>query len=371
MRDSRCARTTRRLAIKLALCATSFVAITAAPQATAQRGAKKARPDSAPVVDSATRNMRMSVRPDTVTVGDPFVFTVAVLVATNAQIEWPSITDSAAMVAMREPVHVESAPSAGGRIETATYGLAAWDVGRLSLGLTDIIIRGDGAVRRVPLAAARVVVRSVLPGDTTMRVPKPAKALFPRDVPWWERWWLAAAIVAALLLLWWLWGRRRLRVAPSRGGALDPYASAQGDFAQLERLGLVDVGEGGRHVALAVEILRAYLHERVPRAALSRSSTELLTSIGDDPRVPLSMLRTLLDECDAIKFARQEVSPVQARSLASDARAILDQCERAEQAQRAADADRLRAESVADRAAAQAEEDDARRRSRRAKSGAR
>jgi hypothetical protein len=280
------------------------------------------------------------------------------------------MTDSAAMVAMRAPVHVESVPSTAGRTETATYALAAWDVGRLSFGLTDIIVRENGSVRRVPLSTAGVVVRSVLPGDTTMRVPKPAKALFPREVPWWERWWLAAAIIAGLLLLWWLWRHRRKRSAPAGGVALDAYAMAQRDFAQLDRLSLIEVGEGGRHVALAVEILRAYLQARVPRAALSRSTAELLTAIDDDPRVPVPRLRALLDECDAIKFARRDVSPAQALSLAGDARAILEQSERAEQARRAADAERLRVESVADRAAAQAEEDDARRRSRRAKSGA-
>jgi hypothetical protein len=204
-----------------------------------------------------------------------------------------------------------------------------------------------------------------------MRVPKPAKALFPRAVPWWEQWWLAAAIVAALLMLWWLWRRMRRRRVPAREATLDPYAIAQRDFEHLERMALVDVGEGGRHVALSVEILRAYLHARVPSAALSRSTTELLSAIGDDPRIPLPLLRTLLDESDAIKFARRAVSPDECRTLARDAQAIVEQSEQAEQARRAAERERLRTESVADRAAAQAEEDDARRRSRRAKSGVR
>ncbi len=367
MNHLRCARRRRFGAIVLTLGSAMWFA----SDASAQRVAVSAPAKADAVIDSAPRNMRISVVPESVTVGDPFVFTVAVVVATNAQVEWPSITDSAATVVMREPVHVESVSSTAGRTETATYALAAWDIGRHSLGLSDIIIRADGNVRRVPLAAAGIVVRTVLPGDTTMRAPKPAKALFPREVPWWERWWLAATIVAALLLLGWLWRRRRHRAAPSRGVVRDAYAIAQRDFAQLERLGLVAVGEAGRHVALAVEILRAYLHARVPRAALSRSTTELLASIDDDPRVPVPLLRTLLDECDAIKFARRDVSPAQARSLAGDALAILDQCERAEQARRAADEARVAAESVADRAAAQAEEDDARRRSKRAKSGAR
>jgi len=46
------------------------------------------------------------VRPDTVEVGDSFTYVVTVVVPANARVEWPAIQDTAAVVAMREPVTV-------------------------------------------------------------------------------------------------------------------------------------------------------------------------------------------------------------------------------------------------------------------------
>jgi len=310
------------------------------------------------------------VRPETVSVGDPFVFVVSVIVPTGARIEWPSITDTAAVVAMREPVRVTSETKGPARTETATYSLAPWDVGALPIGLPDAIVHVGDKALRVPMTAARVVVKTVLSGDTTLLVPKPAKTLFPRLLPWWKRWWPALAIIAALALLWWIWSRRKRGSAASSRSAPDAYARAVHDFERLERLALVDAGEGGRFVALAVEILRTYLSARVPNAALSRTTSELVVMMADDIRVPIATLLMLLEESDAIKFARRSVTPVRARALAADARAIVEQIELAERARIAAEQARLRDEERAQRDAAKASEDEARRQSRRPKSGA-
>ena len=310
------------------------------------------------------------VRPETVSVGDPFVFVVSVEVPTGARIEWPSITDTLAVVAMREPVRVTSAENGPARTETATYSLASWDVGALPIGLADAVVHLGDKTLRVPMSAARVVVKTVLSGDSTLHKPKPAKTLFPRLLPWWKRWWPALAIIAALSLLWWIWSRRNRAGASDRRSQLDVYARALHDFERLERLALVDAGEGGRFVALAVEILRTYLSARIPNAALSRTTSELVVVMADDIRVPIATLLTLLEDSDAIKFARRSVTPVRARALAADARAIVEQIELAERARVAAEEARLREQERAQRDATDAAEDDARRQSRRPKSGA-
>lgn len=125
------------------------------------------------------------VRPDTVEVGDPFTCVVTVVVPTNARVEWPSIEDTSAVVAMRAPVKiVEDGTSPGTRRERAEYTLSAWDVGSLPLGIPDVVIRDGQTTTRVPLSDARVFVRSVLPGDSTQHVPRPARDLFERVVPW-------------------------------------------------------------------------------------------------------------------------------------------------------------------------------------------
>ncbi len=303
------------------------------------------------------------VRPDTVRVGDRFVLVVSIQVPNSARIEWGAITDSSAVVAMRSPARVRSTPQGAVRLETATYDLAAWDVGTLPIGMPDAKVHIGAQTTLVPLRSARVIVKSVLTGDSTLRTPKPAKDLFPRIVPWWEAWWVAALVVAGLLLLWWIWRRRKRVGAGGAREGLDVYARALHDFERLERLALADAGEGGRYVALAVEVMRTYLGVRVPSAALSLTSSELAVVLADDIRVPIAPMLLLLEEADGIKFARRAVTTVRARQLATDARAIVEQIERAEQARRAAEDARRKAEEQAKRTEAQAADDEARRRS--------
>lgn len=314
------------------------------------------------------------VRPDTVAVGDPFLLVVTIEVPSDATVQWPSITDTAAAVVMRAPPRVTSVALDGLRRETAEYVLTAWNIGPLPLGLPDASVREPSGIRTVPLRDTRIVVRSVLPADTSLRVPKPARALFPRIVPWWEAWWPAAAAVAALALLWWAWRRRRHRVVKRATAPLDVFARAIHDFDRLQRLALADLGERGRAVALGVEILRTYLSARVPAAILAGTSAELLVAIETDARVPHDRLASLLADADAIKFAHRDVSGVRARELQAEARAVVESVEQAEVARRnREDVDKqasARADRESERVARRATEEDARRRARRPKAGA-
>jgi hypothetical protein len=306
------------------------------------------------------------IQPDTVEVGDPFRFVVTVAVPANARVEWPSIADSSAVVAMRGPVEiVDEGTKFGQRRERGVYVLSAWDVGRLKLGMPDVVVRFDNSTLRVPLADATIFVRTVLPGDSTQHVPKPARELFPRVVPWWQRWWPALLVLAAMALLWWLWRRRRrAKPAAALTALLDPYARAQHEFDRLDRLGLADAGEAGRFVALSVEVLRLYLAARMPAATLSLTSGELVHAIGDDTRVPRDRLWSLLADTDGIKFAARLVSPNRARELGAAARDIVEHIEGAEQARRAADEAARRAAVDAAARETQEAEEQARRASR-------
>jgi len=151
---------------------------------------------------------------------------------------------------------------------------------------------------------------------------------------------------------------------------LDPYARAMQEFDRLQRLALADVGERGRAVALAVEILRTYLAARVPDGTLSLTSSELIVAIGNDARVPRERLATLLGEADVIKFAHRGVSPLRARELQDEARAVVDAVEKLEQARLAAELAARHAQERAERAAKADADDAARRRSKRKKVGA-
>lgn len=329
------------------------------------------QPARAQPVDSvrARANIRVGseVRPDTVTVADPFTLVVSLDVPVEATVQWPTITDTAANVVLRSPTRVTSTVEGARRREVAEYALAAWDIGRLPIGLADATVRLPYGVVNVSLREARIAVKTVLPLDTSLHVPKPARGLFPRVVPWWELWWLALLILAGLAALWYAWRRLRRKKQAAVRAPLDVYARAIHEFDRLQRLALADVGERGRAVALAVEIMRTYLSARSTDAHLSHTSAELLEALGNDTRIPHARLAALFDDADVIKFAHRGVTLARARELHDEARSIVESVERAEQARLAAEAAARLAQERAERVAKTADDDAARRKSKRKK----
>ena len=296
-------------------------------------------------VNAKPMRIGAAVSPDTVQVGDPFIMTVTVEVPAGARVTWPIAADSS-VVSMRSDVRVSGTENGAMRRETAEYDLTVWQVGAVKIAIPDIKVTVNNQETVVPLEAPTLFVKTVLPPDTTLQVPKPAKDLLPRVVPWWEVWWPALLILALLLLLWLLLrSRKKKRLSSS----LDPFARAEHDFQRLDRLALNEAGEQGRFVALAIEVLRTYLSVRVPSATLALTSDELLSTVADDSRVPTQQLLPLLVEGDAIKFGRVPVSGLHARELALEARAVVSAVEQAEQARRAAEKALERQQKRADR----------------------
>lgn len=284
----------------------------------------------------------VAVTPDTVQVGDPFIMTVTLEVPAGARVTWPTPADTNGPLGLRAPVRVTGTENGAVRRETAEYDMTVWALGAVPVSLQDIVVRIDDKDTTIPFQAPTVFVQSVLPADTSLQVPKPAKELFPRIVPWWEVWWPALLLLLLALIAWLLIRARRKTFAAA--AQFDPFVRAERDFERLERLALYEAGEQGRFVALAVEVLRVYLSVRAPDANLALTSDELLNTVAPDSRVPTQQLAPLLVEADAIKFGRKPVTAARARALASDARDIVSAVEQAEQARRAAEQARQRAE---------------------------
>lgn len=260
------------------------------------------------------------VTPDTVRVGDPFRVTVGVSAPRGATIQFPRTTDSTSTVQSLDPVAVRPIADTSGVEQFADYRVAAWDVAEQRIRLGPIVVKVGGASRTVQVADS-VFVRSVLPADTTLRVPKPARPLYENSMfPWWLWALIAAAIVAIGLLIWW-WMRRRRR--PPTPVVVDPFTRAESEFGRIAGLGLLEAGERGRYVTLMIEVLRDYLAARYAEAALSLTSTELQRSVRALPHVPQDRLTRLLTEADLIKFARRPVSTERAREIGREARAIV------------------------------------------------
>jgi hypothetical protein len=209
-----------------------------------------------------------------------------------------------------------------GDTAVALYHLVAWDVGIQSLRIPDVRVSFGGVERRLPLGGALVFVKSVLPADTSLRVPKPPRPLIVLPVfNWWP--WLAllAAIIVAALL-WWAW--RRYKDRPK--APVDPYVRAQRELDRIERLGLLDNDRGREYLALFVDVSREYLAARVPAVRRSDTTSELLRAMQPREGIETELPR-LLERADMVKFARADISAEEAREAGLAIRAIIDHVE--------------------------------------------
>jgi hypothetical protein len=287
----------------------------------ARMGAQNApAPSSTPATSTITVQAGAVVDRDTVTVGDVVRLTVRVRAPIGSTVNFPTGLDSLAPVQALEPPAVRDGPDSAVVDRIATYRLSPWDIGRQPIRLGDVLVQADDGDRRVVLTLPSLFVRSVLPADSALRVPKPARPLLTvrAPVPWW--WWaLAALAVAATGLLVWWWIRRRRAARPTG----NPFADAEAAFARIERLRLVDAGEPGRHAALMTDVVRRYLAARHEAATLASTSGELLATVRGVPTVPVERLRALLDEVDAVKFAAAPLAASRARELGDEAKAIV------------------------------------------------
>ncbi len=297
-------------ALRHSLCLAAAAIVVAASPAAAQQA-------EIPVQAGVT------LQRDTVTVGQVVHLTVRVRAPHGATINFPAAVDSLGPVQSLEPPTIhDGADTAQAADRVAVYRLAAWDVGMQQIKLGQVLVQTDDGDRSIALALPSVFVKSVLPADTALRIPKPARPLLDvrAPIPWW--WWALGALAALLLVLlaWW-WSRRRRRGTEHTG---DPYADALDAFARVERLKLVESGEAGRHAALMTDVLRRYLSERLEQATLAQTSGELLSAVRGAPTVAVDALRTLLAAVDSVKFANAPVTAERARTLGADAKAIVE-----------------------------------------------
>jgi hypothetical protein len=211
----------------------------------------------APLQAQQTPSVRYGVTKskDTVTVGEAFQIRVRVRAPADADVRFPENPDTAGTVQGRDPRTIEVVDTVQSLDLVAIYRVAAWDVGRQPVTFDDIVVTYQGEDRSVPIEGVSVFVRSVLPADSALRVPKPARPLFEtRPFPWWLLA-LLAAIVAIALGVWW-WMRRRRRPRPpvvivlltdgvNNRGSIDPRTAARAAAALGIRIYTIGVGTEG------------------------------------------------------------------------------------------------------------------------------
>ena len=267
--------------------------------------------------------MGYRVNPDTVIIGQPFNLFVKIAAPMGVRFEFPAGPDTATQNGVR-PIELrgEKIVSMLGDTAVALYHLVAWDIGIQPLRIPDVRAAFGGAERRLPLAGASVFVRSVLPADTSLRIPRPPRPLIVLAVfNWWPWLALVAALIAAALL-WWAW--RRYRNRPQ--APVDPYVRAQREFERIERMGLLEADHGREYLALIVDVARKYLAARVPGVRRSDTTSELLREMQPHDGIEAELPR-LLESVDLVKFAGADVTRDEAREAGLAIRAIVDHVE--------------------------------------------
>lgn len=262
-----------------------------------------------------------SVRPETTTVGQPFVATVRVRVPLGTDVKFPLRPDSGAHVDSAGPSTRRDSTVDGITESTMNYVLAAWDTGSQRLGLDSVVVVTDGTERIAALNGFSVYVRSVLPLDTALRKPKPFRPIVAGTVINWTPWLIAAAILALIGLLVYAW--RKWRERATRG--LTPLQLAQREFARIDAERLVENGEPERYVVEMVRVARTYLASTVPLLARSATTRELALALHATASVPRDRLISILDETDLVKFAQERSTSERAVAIGAEARRIVNE----------------------------------------------
>ncbi len=279
-------------------------------------------PDAVAGTDSVGR-VTFRVVPDTVTVGQPFEVLLRAIPPRGRQALGPAVPDTGGIVEPLDPARVTRV----GDTLLVRYRLIAWQPGVLTIPFAPVLMRLDSSEVVVPLDI-RVVVASVLPADSGKRVPKDSRDLFPVADRWWERWWqwalgLLLAIAAIFLLERW---RRRDRTPPIV--AQTPIERAESSFARLDARRLPSAGEGGRHVALASEIVRQYLADIDIALKLALTNAELLRAVAPVDGIPDRQLRQFLEQVDAVRFGGNAVDPETVQRVSGMARELVRDIDR-------------------------------------------
>ena len=259
---------------------------------------------------------------DTVTVGDHVTLIVRVLAPHGAQFAVPVGPDTAHK-AGTHPVELigKRAQAMHGDTAVIGYRLAAWDVGAQTVDLQDIVVTYRGQKQLVPLTGINLFVRSVLPKDTALWKPKPARALISLTAFDWKKWLPLLLLLLLAMLAWWIWRRYRARASLP----VDPYERAKAEFARVEREHPAERNPD-QHLTQMVDVMRDYLAARVVGVRRSYTTRELIPHLASDSDAQ-RRLPALLESADAVKFARGSAAPAEAAAGGQTARTVVDEIE--------------------------------------------
>jgi hypothetical protein len=271
------------------------------------------------------------VSPESPAIGEPITVELRVRASAGSVVHFPELPDSNDVVEPLDPRALRDASTAEWLDRTAVYRLIAWDTGARIVSFEDVTVATDGVEQRYRVRIPTLRVRSVLPADSTGRIPRPPRALLEISGGWWR---LVVGLAVIALLGWFSWRAWRRRANAVDAGPDAALAAEQG-FAHARALGLLEAGEPGRHALTHVQVMREYLAARFPEAGLSRTAREVSEALRgvEFPILP-ERLADLLLRAEPVAFAAAPLAPVEATEIADEARSIVTDVEAAWQIRR-------------------------------------
>src|SRR4051812_18825143 len=103
-------------------------------------------------------DVRVNVEKDSVRIGDPFRIFIYVVAPKGATIEFPETLDSTSTIQSIDPRTVFSQPDSTGFAQNAVYRVAAWDIGRQPIRLTDIVVKLGDRSRTIPIIGRSIFI---------------------------------------------------------------------------------------------------------------------------------------------------------------------------------------------------------------------
>ncbi len=284
------------------------------------------------VAPAAPIEVQATVASDSVKIGEPFAFTIAVTgIADGARIVFPELPDTGNVTALAPPQLPADQPAGS---QMARYQLAAWRMGDLVLPATELVVVRNGAELTSPLPDVTVHVTSVLPVDAeadTLAWQPPADVV-GENWSWREKL-IGAGLALAVLLLALSYVRRQIVSHPvPPPPAKTPAERALAAFEQLASSGLLEAGELKAFYSALSHVLRQFLAESDDNWGLDRTTNEIVRAVGRDGVAEQAKieLEILLVEADIVKFARRRPSRIRASRAIEAARDWVAGFERSE-----------------------------------------
>lgn len=288
-------------------------------------------------VPSSDLSFRVTLAPDSITVGDPIALEMDGSAPDGGNLLVPTLADTIGQFSVLD----REAPNRGaekGRIHFAQrMKVTLYRSGTAEFPALPLLWVGARGDTQVAYSRAQTIeVASLLPKDADLSNPQAAlqqlrdlKGVVPlTGFRWWLWGPLAAVLVALGVLLYLRLRRRRAAVVPEPVAVrsrrkLPPEIAFERGLDALYESRVLEQGKIKEFYAGVSLLLRRYLEDRFHLPAVEATRPEILGSISASPRLNANDRRWLTDwlsEGDLVKFAKMERLLVQAKESAEAAR---------------------------------------------------